>query len=212
MNLKDKFSSIKIVVVLILFASGCATSQKFLVDKKTGQWEAKLKISDFNEKKIYSLDMSVIAEKPDLFRAEISGSLGIAIASILLKGRQLSYAAHRTKSFYSGLTDDQALKPVLQVGLDPKYLMNVFFDDTIEEYGWNCKKNQNQVVESCLRETDKLFIEWFERSGESKRVLIRGRDFEVQIVVKSFQTKVQNREKVFELSPPNNYKFHNLNK
>lgn len=195
---------------ILFFVSGCATQQKFLVNKRVGQWESKVQISDFSEKKTYSLNMNVVAEKPDLFRAEISGTLGVSVASVLLNKEQLSYAIHRTKKFYFGTTSDQALKPVLRVHLNPKYLVNIFFDEAIEEPGWKCQKNQNHFVESCFRETDNFSILWSERNGENKRVFIKNDKFEMQIVVKSFQTKVQNREKAFELSAPNNYKSYKL--
>src|SRR5690606_14145176 len=144
--------------------SGCTTTpQEYSAEKTSGQWEAKLQIADKKEKKTYNLSLDVVAEKPNLLRAEISGSFGVALASMLLEGRKISYALHRMKRYYSGISGDGALEPVLQVRFDPAFLMNVFFDEPIRDGDWSCQISPDRIVENCVRSSDRLMIQWLER-------------------------------------------------
>ena len=202
----------RILPIALFLMSGCATApQKFSNEKMAGQWEAKLQITDRKLNKTYNLGLDVVAERPDLLRAEVSATLGIAVASVLLKGKQISYDVHRSKRFYSGLSSDRALEPVLQVSFDPAFLFNLFFDEPIHDANWSCSVTPDRVVESCVREPDKLFVQWLERNGENKRIVVKAKDFDIQVLIKDYQTKVQNRERAFVLDPPSTYSSFKLN-
>ncbi|MGZ5280541.1 MAG: hypothetical protein ACXWC9_11385, partial [Pseudobdellovibrionaceae bacterium] len=64
-------------------------------------------------------------------------------------------------------------------------------------------------LEKCQR-SDGMQIRWTERNGENKRITIANQQFELQVLVKSFMTKVQSPDKAFSLDAPDSYKRYKL--
>ncbi len=146
-----------------------------------------------------------MAYRDKALRLEISGTLGIQVASLLMRNDKILILIHPQKRALVGVANEQALEPVLKASSDPKWFYNVFFDEPID--GWSCR---GEPVERCDRE-DGLAIIWSDRDGEKKRVSIKSPSVEIQILVKSYQTKVQSPEQAFKISVPESYKKFKLN-
>lgn len=193
--------------LVVIFLSACASKPIEYDGKKLqGRWEAKAQVKDIKRDQTHNVSLDVIGIKPDKVRMEVSATLGVSLASLVLKEEEIAYAIHPQKRFFSGAVSDQALKPLFNIELNPKYLLNVFFDMPIPEKNWSCTRGVDQLVEKCERLSDGLSIEWKERQGELKRVYIKSSDFEVQVLVKDFTTKVEITEKTFTLEAPKGYK------
>ncbi len=193
------------------FLIGCSTQPvAYNSAKEQGQWDAKVQIKDFTQQKTNHLSLLVIAENNRFLRMDVTGPMGISIASLLLKGDEVSYAIHNQKRFISGMASEKALVPLLNVNIDPRWLYNVFFDVPFLEKNWSCQKGLDLKIEKCERLQDKFKIQWSERQGENKRVTLSNDNFEVQVLVKDFKTKVQSPENAFTLSPPEGYKRYKL--
>ena len=191
--------------------SGCATVPTTYDEAKMqGQWDAKAQVRDLEKNKTNNVSLEVMAEKDRFLRMEVSGTLGVSVASFLMKDAEVSYAIHTQKRFISGPASEKALSPLLNVSVDPRWLYNVFFDLPISEKNWTCQSSVENVVESCSRLQDGMKIVWSERQGERKRVTISGAKFELQILVKGFRPKVQSPEKAFSLNAPDGYKRYKL--
>ena len=189
----------------------CATQPvAYNSEKMQGQWDAKVQIQDFEHQKSNNLNLQVIAEKNRAVRMEVTGTMGVNIASLLLKGDDISYAIHTQKRFISGSASEKALMPLFSIDVDPRWLYAIFFDETIPEKNWVCRKGLDLKIERCERAQDGLKIFWSERHGENKRVTLSNAKFELQILVKSFTTKVQSPERAFTLTPPEGYKRYKL--
>lgn len=196
-------------LLTLLFLSACATKPIAYDSKKSqGQWEAKAQVKDFKKDQTHNVTLDVIGSTPHQVRMEVSATLGVSLASLVIDGDQIAYAIHPQKKYFSGEVSDQALKPLFQIELNPKYLMNVFFDQPIREKSWSCTMGVDQLVEKCERLSDGLSIDWRERKGELKRVVIKSSDFEVQVLVKDFTTKVELSTKTFSLEIPQGYKAY----
>lgn len=190
---------------------GCATQPVvYNSEKDQGQWEAKAQIKDLIQSKTNNLSLQIMAQNNRFLRMEITGLMGVNVASLLLKGDEVSYAIHNQKRFISGLSSEKALVPLLNVNIDPRWLYNVFFDVPFLEKNWSCQKGLDLKIEKCERLQDKFKIQWSERQGENKRVTLSNDKFEIQVLVKDFKTKVQSPEKAFTLSPPEGYKRYKL--
>jgi hypothetical protein len=187
---------------------GCATAPTtFDSEKAQGQWEAKAQVRDLEKNKSDTVTLEVMAQKNHALRMEVNGTMGVHVASLLMKDSDISYAIHTQKRFISGPVSAKSLKPLLNVNLDPRWLYSIFFDSPLE--GWNCKNSEAGLIESCDR-ADGAKIAWADRNGEKKRITISSTQFEVQVLVKDFTTKVQSPEKAFSLDAPEGYKRYKL--
>lgn len=192
----------------IAFLSACASQPvKFDEGKNQGTWQAKVQVKDLKANKSDVLSLEVIAVKEEAMRMEITGTLGARLASLLMNKNEISYAVHTQKKYYRGNLSERSLKPLLRVDLDPRWLYAAFFDQSLS--GWDCSTDEKGLVQKCSQKNG-MEIQWSERQGENKRVLIKGSDFEVNVLVKDFTTKVQNPAKAFSLEAPPSYKRYKL--
>lgn len=187
------------------FWLGCQTSTVYDTQKSQGQWEAKAQIKDFKNNKQHQVSLDFLAQWPHQLRTDVTGPLGISLAALVLKKDQVAYLLPREKKYFYGSLSDESLAPLFQIELNPKYLLNICFDQVLDEKGWTCSRDSRGLAEQCYRASDKLTIVWKEREGEKKRVLIHRPDFEVQILFKKFKPLVQVPEQAFALKPPDDF-------
>lgn len=158
--------------------------------------------------------MDVIAHKPQQLRMEITGPFAIPLASFAMDQNKATCAVHTEKKYFSGAATPESLANVMKVEFNPKYFLNMFFDEPIAEKNWSCLQGSDKLVSKCERLSDKTSVEWKERSGERKRLVVLGNGFEIQILVKSFTTNVQalssNGDNLFLIQPPSGYKTINF--
>ncbi|PIS10703.1 MAG: hypothetical protein COT73_07865 [Bdellovibrio sp. CG10_big_fil_rev_8_21_14_0_10_47_8] len=204
------FSKIFLILTTMLTVS-CATKPfVFSPNKVQGKWEAKVQIKELDTGKVNVVRIDVVAKKDQALRMEVSGTLGVHVASVLLRGDQIEYAVHTQKRYFSGPVTERSLRPLLHIQVEPRWFYPIFFDEPINNKNWTCLRDQNQVIASCERLEDHLKITWSEREGEKKRVTVANDQFDLQMVVKDFTTKVEAPEKVFSMQVPSSYKRYKL--
>jgi hypothetical protein len=204
------------VLPLIVFNLGCASAPvAYEAAKKAGHWETKVLIKDLKNAKNNAVSIDFVALRPDRLRAEVTGPMGISVATLAMNKDQISYALHLQKKFYHGVISDRSLGPLFQVRLHPRMLLYVLFDDPFPSSGWNCEKDEQGLVKECKSKTSdpaqQTTVRWMDRNGESKRIVILRADSEVQIFVKSFSTKVESDPGIFTLTAPASYKSYQIN-
>lgn len=191
-------------IILVIMAACASKPVAYNQGKNEGQWEAKAQIRNLEKGGSNTLSLEVMAIRDQALRMEISGAMGVRVASLLLKGTHLSYAVHTQKRFFSGPVSERSLRPLLKAEIDPRWLYGIFFDAPLE--GWDCR---GEPVEKCER-ADGTQVLWTERDGEKKRIVISNPKFQLQILVKDFTTKVQSPDRAFHLEAPENYKRYKL--
>jgi hypothetical protein len=210
-------------IFITLFASliltACSTVSNFTglraptnPNKVSGFWQAKAEVKDLSTKKTHEVNLDITGFSPDKLRIDVTGTFGIPLASIVLNNKLVAYNLYRQKKFYYGATSNHALRPILNIDMNPSTLVNVSFDKIIESPDWSCKSNDAGLAESCTRNGGET-IQWMDRDGENKKVLIKGKTFELQMVYKSYSvisTKVLKERKVFQLTPPNGFKRYKI--
>lgn len=172
--------------------------------KDEGQWEAKAQIKDLQSGKSNTIGLDVMSVKNQALRMEVSGTLGVHVASFLMRNSEVSYSVHTQKRYFSGPVSERSLRPLLKADIDPRWFYSIFFDEPLR--GWSCAGNP---VEKCQR-PDGTMVSWSERNGEKKRITISNQQFELQVLVKNFMTKVQAPERAFSLDAPDGYKRYKL--
>jgi hypothetical protein len=191
--------------ILAGILSACTTKPiAYNSSKDEGQWEAKAQIKNLQTGKADTISLDVMSVKNQALRLEVGATLGINVASFLMKNSDVSYAVHPQKKFYSGPVTERSLRPLLKADIDPRWLYAIFFDEALK--GWSCS---GDPVEVCQRQ-DGTKVQWSERNGEKKRITISNGLYEMQILVKSFVTKVQDPERAFHLEAPESYKRYKL--
>lgn len=210
--MKNKISSLLSCSLAFLFI-GCATAPlSYNSDKVDGRWSGSAQIKDFRKQKTDTISFETWAEKPtSLLRMEITGTMGFSVASILLNNQNISFAIHPQKKFFSGTVSETSLRQILHENLNPTLLLNVFFDTPVSGPGWTCANGDDGLVQVCERTPDHLKVEWRERKGELKRIVISNDNYELQILVKDFSPKVEKPEKTYTLTKPESYRSYKLN-
>lgn len=195
---------------LVVLAS-CATQPVAIEGTKIrGHWETKALIRDFKKQKNTSLSIDFISIWSDRLRAEVTGPFGVSVASLVINKGQLQLAVHTQKKFYSGKVSERSLVGLIGFPLDPKILINVLFDMPPGGSAWLCHKDAAGIVMDCKNSENEISVHWTERKGELKRVVISREDYEIQFLVKDFNTKVQDANEYFNLNRPESYVSHQL--
>ncbi len=192
------------------FFSACVSTPKpFVSHQQSGSWEAKAQAKDLTNDKSYNLSLDMMAVTPDLFRMDVSGTLGISLATMVINKNQVQLALYREKKYYEGALSDHALRSMFKMNLNPRLLMNVCTDSPVSDSGWGCKIGVDGMVDFCVRKSDGFKIQWSERDGEKKRVTLTDKGFELQIVFKSFTegdpTNVQSGKSPFQFETPKDF-------
>ncbi len=237
--IKNNLLCLALLANTLLIQAGCSGFRKKNasevtmsdVTKKLGQWESKLIVEDLKQNKIHSLNLDVIAEYMQRMRLEITGTLGVNVASVVVLKDTVKYSLHTQKKYFEGPASDKSFSAFIKGALDPRWFYAVFFDRPIDDKNWNCKMNSKlNLVESCFRLSDRVQLIWLDRvssaselnplnlstgnnsnalsadeMNKEKKILIQGEGFRVTIVVTDLKTNVQILDKTFQIKIPDSY-------
>lgn len=208
MSLSNIFN---LLVVLVLFV-GCQSTRKKIEGELTkgsasvGQWSAKamIKSHESGDASIVSLD--VLAQQPQPMRVDVTTSMGMALASIVIKEDEIIYIVPKQKKYYQGPVNEEALFPVLKIKVDPKFLSAALFETSYPD--WKCSAESGAITDCSTPEGVQL--KWERESGVTKTVFINGAKYDVQIQVKSRNIKSQFPDGALSLKIPETYKKYKL--
>jgi hypothetical protein len=207
------------LLYLSLFFLGCATTPKATDEASRGskkaaqfiQWEAKAQIKDLKRNSSNNVSIDIIASGKKAVRFEVSTSLGLSVASMLLKGQDISYVVKPWKKYYFGSANEDSLVPILKMNVDPRWFYNFLYEEPLQADGWNCVFDQGGLLETCINSDLNYTITWSDREGKKKRVKVSSEKFEINLLVKDFKTLVEAPEGAFVLQGPDDYRKIKLN-
>lgn len=157
-----------------------------------------------NESQVFDLD--IISSHPMPARLEVSTSLGIHLASVVIKEELIQISIPKQKKFYEGVSSRRALQPLLKVNIEPKLISAAIYQESFPD--WNCRADNAELVSCQTPDGDE--ITWQKIDAYQRRVNIRGNGFEAQIHFKSYQKKSDLNATVFNLTPETDYKTYKL--
>lgn len=201
------------LLLLALIFVGCASTElreSKDLDRPLGQWEAKAQIKDLKTGKAQQVSLDIISSWPDSLRMEVSGTLGVSIATLVLKDSRVSYSLNQQKKYFAGEASEKSLRPMFAIDVHPAWLMNICFDKPIVGNGWKCEMDPSGNPVKCERPEGNTVLSWSDRDGEKKRVTVKGQEYEVQVLFKSHSTKVQWKKGLLELNPPDGFRRYKL--
>ena len=194
----------------VLF-SGCQFFQKTKTEdvpapSVIGQWEAKAMIKSHQTGDASIVSLDVMAQQPQPMRVDVTTSLGISLASIVIKDDQIEYVLPKQKKYYQGPVSEGSLQPILKIKVDPKILAAAFFETSYPQ--WNCAAEGGALM-NCAT-PDGVQIKWIREPQSPKTVFVTSPDFDVQIQVKSFAAKNEIPASALVLKIPENFKKYKL--
>lgn len=183
----------------------CATAPHRFDQENSGRWKARTLIKDLSKKKSHILYAEILAQRPGSLRVDVTTSLGIHLARVVLNEESLSYILTRERKYFNGPATAAALKPVLGMPLDPKLLVDMLFDQPPTGEGWTCQRDKKDYLQSCVSSTGVEVI-WSERSLERRTVAVKSARAQLQLELTGFQSKVEVTPDTFVLAAPKGFK------
>lgn len=166
---------------------------------------AKVLVRDKKRGKSFILNVDANARLDQSLRLDITSNLGGHVASLALNQDDLHYLLIPQKKYYQGPAQARAMKAVLSVPLDPKWIYNILFERPLTDEGWACQSEKNRLSVCANREL-RLNIRWADRSGNKKTVYLEHPDATLQMNFANYQPNVEERLNLFELSNPKGFK------
>lgn len=173
---------------------------------QVGQWEAKAMIKSMETGEASVVTLDVIGQKPTPMRVEVTTSLGIALASILMKAEEVEYIIPKQKKYYHGPLSETSLLPVLKIKVDPRILSAAFFEEAYPQ--WSCQADHGLL--SMCQIADGVQLKWDREDPASKRVSISSPNFDIQVQIKKYTAKAEFPKNALELKVPESYKKYKL--
>lgn len=193
------------IIINIVGSTGCATRPtQPEVLPEVGVWQTSAQMTDLRNQKRQYASIEFIALRPDHLRLEATGPLGLKLASVAMKGNQLDYLVHLKKQAYETTVSGAGLRDGIGVPVDPRLLLNLLYDEPIRNKSWICSLGVDGKVQQCLRQDRALELAWADRNGDRKRMLVKTKTHELELVVKSFEAKSLGAD-AFELKIPEGY-------
>ncbi len=197
----------RILLALLVFLSftGCKTTPKLYSDVSEGQWRAKALIKDLAESRSYVVNLNINLVKNQRARMDVTTGLGTGVASLVTDDKEVRYILVDKKRFYTGAAQPSAMRPILSIPFDPRWLNNILLEEPIVEKGWTCARDGSGFLSECHDSLSGLKVTWSDRHGDKKTVQLDHSKASVQIKVQSFKPKVEERKNLFTLEAPAGY-------
>ena len=193
----------EISALLLLVA--CTSAPMKMADVKEGNWKARALIKDKDHSHTYIVNLDFNAIQNENLRVDVSSTLGQQVASLVVTNKEVRYFTTDNKKFYTGSPRPETLRPILAIPLDPRWLQNILFDVPPTAAGWKCQNDADGFVSDCKYPSTNLSITWSNRKGPNKTVDISHPRAEIQLNIRSFTTKIEKTDHLFDLQAPEGY-------
>ncbi len=203
--MKKIFSSTAVISFLLVFLVGCQSAPTRYDEKSKGVWTTKVLVKDKESSRSYLLHLKFQTNDQKNARVDISTTLGQPVAALVLKGNNVRYILIESKRVYYGLASTESLKPILSAPIDPRWLVNIFYEKPFEDKNWQCIQEKNYLKE-CKQLQTGTVVKWTDRAGARRLIQLEHKRADLQIQVMSFSDKVDNRPDIFEIKTPEGFK------
>ena len=202
-NRYSNYHSFFIPTLLFFLLSGCATENKRpLADGEAVLIQTKALIKDQNDSNTVKIEIAVLPRKA--IRLEITGSLGISVATVLLTPVDITYALHTTKQFATGPFSEKTLYPIFKKNIDPRILWRIINNQPMTNLNLKCSLNTQSKPEKC-ETVDGTSIIWTYDQPPFKRVDIKSNRFEMNWIFRDQSLLGAYQNETFMLKKPDSY-------
>ena len=202
-----------VINCLVPLLVGCASGSRnptppVAETLESGRWRAKALVKDKDQNRSYLVNLDFNSVRSERARLDVTTTLGTGLASIVLLDRDAKIALITQKRFFEGPAKPEAMKPILAMPFDPRWIRNVFVGDSIVGPGWACA--DNATGHSCRDAGSLTEVTWTKQGGDRPIVIIDHPKATIQINVQSFSPSVDPRPNLFTLEAPESYQKFRL--
>ena len=171
-----------------------------------GQWKAKVLLKNKRTGESNVVDLKLYAIKDKALRMDITATLGVNVASFLMKEQNVKYVLYQSKEYFEGKRRPQVMKPLIQIALSPRVLYSVAFDTPIEMKGWTCVKNEKGHLKMCRSLKSRVQLKWSDEVAGRKKIRIQRDHLELEVLFTRFQNEIVKKNQVFQLKIPSSFR------
>ena len=164
--------------------------------------QSKVLIKNDNESHTVKIEIALQPKKA--IRLEITATLGISVATVLLTPSEITYALHSTKQFAVGPFNEKTLYPVFKKNIDPRILWRVINNQPMTNINLKCTMNADLKPVACVG-LDGTTIKWTYSDPPRKRIDIVSNRFEMSWLFQDESLLIGSQNETFVLKKPEGY-------
>jgi len=188
--------------------AGCASEQTVAISGEAPRMlETKAQIKTPQDSNNVKIQIALLPMQAA--RLEITGTLGVSVASVLVLPRQIKIALHLDKTYIEGPANEKTLYPVFKQNISPRLLWKIIHDQNPADANWNCRLNELSKPVSCSHKDGTEAI-WTYESPIKRRIEVKSRNFEMTWIFKDQLQMPQYQNETFVLPKPDGYREINI--
>lgn len=199
-----------LVLLFVVVICGCQSKPVQMSEHSQGNWRARALIKDKEHSRSFIVNLDFNSVRNQAIRIDATSTLGQHIGSLVSTQSEVRYYTSDNKKFYVGQPRPDVLKPILVLPLDPRWMENILFDESIESADWTCATGDDKLVSQCRDDALNLVVKWENRKGAGRTVAISHPRAEIQINFREFTPKVEPLDHIFDLQAPSGYQKYKV--
>lgn len=206
-NLGMKTNFISYIFAFLIFClMGCQSAVKSAREAGEGHFRARTLIKDKKQARSFIVNLSFNVSRGKVLRMDATSPLNQHLASFLITPKKLSYFIVPEKVYYQGAPQPKAFARFMAVPLDPEWLENLLFREAFVDKDWNCTKDKNGKLVSCLNRRERLNVSWGDNQDSKLVVKVTHPQGEIQMNFHRIQPKVEKGVSLTALSIPKGFR------
>ena len=198
------FSKLAGLLFFGFILSACQSQQVRPLTNEEGRvFETKAQIKTPQETNTVKIQVALLPNKS--IRLEVSATLGISVASVLVTPAQIRIALHTQNTFITGPFHEKTLYPLFKQNISPRLLWKIIHDQNPATAQLKCELNELQKPTFCIAQ-DRTQINWTYEGGSRRRIDIKNNRFEMNWIFKDQLQLPEYQTETFVLKKPESYK------
>lgn len=185
-----------------LILMGCAGAPEVPASGEPLLIQSKAIIKDQNESNSVKIEIALLPKKA--IRLEITATLGVSVATVLMTPTEISYALHTTKQYAAGPFNEKTLYPIFRKNIDPRILWRMINDQPMTNLNLKCAMNANSKPVKCIA-VDGTTFKWTYDEPPFKRIDIISNRFEMNWLFRDQSRIETSQNETFVLKKPDSY-------
>jgi len=165
--------------------------------------ESKAQIRSSNETNSVNIEIALLPQKAARF--EITATLGVGVATVLMTPQEITYVLHSTKEFYRGPFHEKTLYPIFKKNIDPQILWRIIHNQSPASAKIKCELDADKRPLSC-RDSEGYTVKWVYEEPPRRRIELKSDNFEMKWLFTSQSYLGDYQNETFVLKKPDSYK------
>lgn len=199
---KEIRSALFIFSLAFLILVGCAGTPDRPASGEPLLIQSKAIIKDQNESNSVKIEIALLPKKA--IRLEITATLGVSVATVLMTPSEITYALHTTKQYATGPFNEKTLFPIFRKNIDPRILWRMINDQPMTNLNLKCAMNTNSKPLKCIA-VDGTTFKWTYDEAPFKRIDIISNRFEMNWLFRDQSLLETSQNETFVLKKPESY-------